>query len=52
MQTMCIMHLVVHYDSIKVGFENLDEDTAAHSCQHLTACWRVAISWSIVDMCL
>lgn len=48
---MCFVeNLSVLYDSIKVGFENLDEDTAARGCQHLTGSWLVAINWSIVDV--
>lgn len=42
------------YDALTVlCFEkkkNLDEDAAAHSCQHPTASWLVPISWSIVDV--
>lgn len=43
--------ILVLYDPRKMG-KNLDEDTAAHSCQRTTTCWLVAINWSIVDACL
>lgn len=35
-----------------MGFDNLDEDTAAHSCQRQTASWLVPINWSILDVSL